>query len=684
MLEVAGILLSCLMTLILLHSTWNNQHAPGATSFFLLMILNISWLLGSTIQWNLRNINYVLSIFKLTYLFIAFIPVLFFIFSLQFTRQEHHISRRKILLLSILPLTTQVMTWTNQYHHLMWRSFKIVQHGIFNSVVSSFGLWFWIHTAYSYGLIVIALTLLARNVFHVSSLSRRQSLLVIFGISMPLILNTIFVFEIIPGFTLDITPICFALINPVVVYGLLRFRVFDLIPIHRNELIEGISDGILVVDHLDRITDLNPAACLIFDLDENSVIGKNILEKVPVLEPWLHYDELKTWQQPQIQFFIAGNPRYYSLRMSTLSSKAGTTVGRLIIVRNITRLKESELAEREARRIAENRSSELEALSQFAGALNHATTLEEVTTSGFHVLLSHVNASAAWLILTRNLTPPILAAVHTHDGSMDPASFDSSRCADCPSSGMIFSKQFSIHEITNCALLETITRDTEATPHHLCVPLHIGDRVLGSLNLAFYEPVQSEMVRRNFYTTIAQQLSAAIERTSLFEDVQRLAITDPLTGLFNRRHLAYLADRELRRAVRMDRPLAVIMMDLDHFKQVNDLYGHMTGDRILKEIALRCQQGLRQMDLLARYGGEEFIFLLPECDFERAVQVAERLREAISEAPFYTPSDLIWVTASFGVSAKIPGEEITLENMIQEADISLYSAKATGRNNVKA
>jgi len=683
-LEIAAILVSSLITLYLLHSTWNNRHAPGARTFFLLLLLNFGWLLGSTIQWNLTDPVFIFPIFKLTYLFIAFIPVVFLIFALQLTSQDLLRSQHLALFLSIVPITTQFFVWTNEYHNLMWSSFELTHHGIFTSVISDFGLWFWIHAAYSYSLIVIALLILARSVLTAEGITRKQSLLIITGMSLPLLLNLAFVLKLLPALNLDITPICFAFINPAVAYGLLRLRTFELIPISRSDLIDGISDGIMVVDHLDRIIDLNPAACMIFGLEAKTSVGRNIHELAPVLEPWLEYDELKTWQQPQIQFTINGTTRYYSLRMSSLMNHAGHMLGRMFILRNVTRLKESELAERQARQLAEKRSSELEVLSQFAGTLNHASTLHEVTTSAFQVLLSHVKAEAAWLVLTRNLTPPGLAAVQTRNGLLDPAAFDSSKCFSCPLAEQLLNSNARMAEVTTCHILEQIWPDPAAPVNQLCIPLQIGERVLGAVHLVFTEPIQQELTRSSFYLTIAKQFSAAIERTCLFEDVQQLAIKDPLTNLFNRRHFSYLAQRELRRAARFSRPLAVIMMDLDHFKKINDLYGHMTGDRILREISQRCLQGMRQLDMLARFGGEEFIFLLPECEFEQAVQVAERLRQEISGTPFSTPHDLIWVTASFGVSSLVPDETTIIEELIEEADTSLYNAKATGRNNVKA
>ena len=122
------------------------------------------------------------------------------------------------------------------------------------------------------------------------------------------------------------------------------------------------------------------------------------------------------------------------------------------------------------------------------------------------------------------------------------------------------------------------------------------------------------------------------------------------TGLFNRRHFFTLANIELERSERYLHPLALIMLDIDHFKIINDTYGHPLGDIILEAIALRCKDAMRKIDILGRYGGEEFFILLPETDQKRAVKVAERLRQNIAESKIQTEKGMMQVTISLGIS----------------------------------
>lgn len=159
--------------------------------------------------------------------------------------------------------------------------------------------------------------------------------------------------------------------------------------------------------------------------------------------------------------------------------------------------------------------------------------------------------------------------------------------------------------------------------------------------------------------------------------------TDHLTGLYNRRYLEETLEREFRRTQRKGNNLAVMIMDIDHFKMVNDTYGHQQGDYVLCKIATLFQRVLREYDTAARFGGEEFIAVIPETSLSEARIIAERIRISIEETLFNVGDEKIRITASFGVSA-FPAEEIrSADDLIRVADKALYTAKISGRNRVE-
>lgn len=183
--------------------------------------------------------------------------------------------------------------------------------------------------------------------------------------------------------------------------------------------------------------------------------------------------------------------------------------------------------------------------------------------------------------------------------------------------------------------------------------------------------------------TLAAHAAVAIENARLFSEVQRLSITDQLTGLYNRRYFSQQLDAEFQRARRYQRPLSLIILDLDHFKQINDRYGHLAGDLVLQEIADLVNSEVRESDTVVRYGGEEFAIILPETGERQAARMAQRICESIRNHLTVTDGGTaIRITASLGVGT-VNGETIEDSGeFVRQTDQALYGAKQQGRNRV--
>ncbi|MBI5353849.1 MAG: diguanylate cyclase [Chloroflexi bacterium] len=215
----------------------------------------------------------------------------------------------------------------------------------------------------------------------------------------------------------------------------------------------------------------------------------------------------------------------------------------------------------------------------------------------------------------------------------------------------------------------------------LGVPLIVGNQVIGMLAVDNAKPDFYTSDHARLVAAFADQVALAIQNARLFSEVQKLASTDSLTGLHNRHHFMELSKREFGRARRYQRPLAVIMIDIDHFKQVNDTYGHAAGDQVLKIVAERCRKTVRDIDILGRYGGEEFAALLLETSLEGAQIVAERLRHCVSEPAINLDGHSLTVTMSVGVTT-LDERCTSLDILLVRADKALYLAKQAGRNRV--
>jgi diguanylate cyclase (GGDEF)-like protein len=168
------------------------------------------------------------------------------------------------------------------------------------------------------------------------------------------------------------------------------------------------------------------------------------------------------------------------------------------------------------------------------------------------------------------------------------------------------------------------------------------------------------------------------------EEIYRLAIVDALTEIPNKRYLLEFLGRELARSVRYQRPLTIILFDLDRFKTINDEHGHLCGDYVLRELAACLRPAIRAEELLARYGGEEFVIVLPECISERAIDMAERLRTVVAQHPFQFNERSVPVTISAGIATTTGKDAQSVAELLQRADDKLYEAKRDGRNRVVA
>lgn len=182
-------------------------------------------------------------------------------------------------------------------------------------------------------------------------------------------------------------------------------------------------------------------------------------------------------------------------------------------------------------------------------------------------------------------------------------------------------------------------------------------------------------------SVIFKYISGGNAEALYHEEIYRMTITDGLTGVPNRRYLEDFLERELARAQRYERPLALAMLDVDHFKTVNDVHGHLAGDFVLRRIAQEASEMVRREELLARYGGEEFALVMPETDLPRARQFGEKIRRAVETLPFEFDGKRIDITISVGIAAPPAGLK-SASAFIGIADEQLYRAKREGRNRV--
>lgn len=217
-------------------------------------------------------------------------------------------------------------------------------------------------------------------------------------------------------------------------------------------------------------------------------------------------------------------------------------------------------------------------------------------------------------------------------------------------------------------------------PGDICFPMVVAGKPMGVLGVSPEPPLRDH--DRSTMAAAAALLAVSVKNAELFQEVRDTSVRDVLTGCFNRRHVLEVMDSELRRSRRSGMPVSLVMFDLDHFKSINDTYGHLCGDAVLAHVGARMKTALRASDVRCRYGGEEFLVLLPDTAVSGACRVAEHLREDLAGHPVSWQGATIHVTASFGVTSLAPGESDPAVLMAR-ADEALYRAKQDGRNCVR-
>jgi len=442
----------------------------------------------------------------------------------------------------------------------------------------------------------------------------------------------------------------------------------------RESLIEKMSDGIIFLDPEGRITDINPAAVSLL-LPADFPLGRLAWEAFPWLEPY------KDKAEAQAEILLEGaSPRYLDLRISPVGEGHGLN-GRLILLHDMTECKLTEL-ELERRYQAEKlRVEKLEDLRtrmlEVSAELVQAPLLEKIVRNTMELLEVKIGELALYDADEEELTVAVSQGIgRTMEGH--------SLAVGEGVMGMVA-------QTGEPLMVENYRRWANRSHHYeglpiyavLGAPLRDQDELLGAIAVAAdHESHRFSPADLALLVLLAQHAAQAIRNARLFQQKERLATIDLLTGLPNRKHFIDLAEIEVERAFRYHKPLSAIMLDLDHFKKINETYGHHIGDQVLTKVAQLCQKTLRKVDVYGRYGGEELVVLMPETNRDHAFLAAARLRALVEAAPIATAQGEVRLTVSLGV-AELEGSGGSLERLLDALEKALIQAKLNGRNQVQ-
>lgn len=317
---------------------WRRRRVPGAITLLVFMLAVVEWSLVNVLELGSPELEVKLFWANLEYLGIVIIPVMWLVFALQYTGREKHLTYRNLALLLIIPVVTFFLAWTNSLHGLMRYNIRLDASGPFSVVTKTYGIWFWVNAAYSYGLLFLGTVMLLQVLFRSSRLYRGQAIALLIGALAPWIGNVLYISGFSPIPRLDVTSCAFAVSGLAVAWGLLRFRLLDIVPMARHAVVEGMGDGVIVMDAQNRIVDVNTAAQRIIGRTASEAIGQSGNRVIPYL-PDLVQDRGQAKEvETEIALGKGEAQHYYSLLMSPLPKRRGY----LVILRDVTLQKKAE------------------------------------------------------------------------------------------------------------------------------------------------------------------------------------------------------------------------------------------------------------------------------------------------------------------------------------------------------
>jgi len=371
--------LTAAVTTLLAIYAWRHRHAPGARAFTVLLLLITGWSLTATLQalsppgtamWRLWM--------NLKYLAIASAPPALLVFVLQYTKQQRWVTARRVLYLALVPTITQMLVWTNPWHY-WW----LLPEGVP-------GAWFWVHTAYSFILIFIGLTLMSLAVVRMPALRRWQVLLLLFGFILPLVVNIFHTFRLIP-YVVDLTPVAFTVTAIAFAWVLYRHRLFDLTPLAREVLVDGMQDAMLVLDTEHRVVDYNPAVLATLGVVDADISDKPAASVIPSWTTFLPYVEAEVATEVELVLTTADESCYYETRITPLYDYQQSLAGFLLLLHDVTERQHAEKAVRQYAEALEVRNAELDTrnaeLDAFAHTVAHDLKNPLSVLVGFSSLL---------------------------------------------------------------------------------------------------------------------------------------------------------------------------------------------------------------------------------------------------------------------------------------------------------
>ncbi len=456
---------------------WRRPGVSGYAFLSLLMLAAAAWSFGYAMELSFSGLPAMMFWARLEYVSIALVPVLWLAFILRFTGREHFVSRRNLALALIVPAVTILLAWTNPLHHLLWKQVGILPGSTIPMMTVVYGPWFWIFAGYAYLLGFIGV-LVALQALHLSlRLYRAQALALLFGSLVPWLANVFYLSKAGPFDNLDLTPFAFVVSGAAVTWGLYRYHLTDIIPVARTSIVEGMEEGVIVVNQRGQVADLNPAAERILQAPAAQVISRKVDDVLPGWREALEKgDPSGSATYTELELQHSHRRQVYGVQVNRLEGRNEPFRGRLIILRDVTEKRRQEEQVRQLNQV-------LKVLNAGSQVVARAAYEEEVIGEVCKLLVYQGSYRMAWLGYSDPHTPAAVSPKAWAGTGMD--GFNPQEAQAAPPGARLAMRAIQSGE---AAIDRQLVLGVAQTGAGVSLPLTTEGRPFGALTILSNEP----------------------------------------------------------------------------------------------------------------------------------------------------------------------------------------------------
>jgi PAS domain S-box-containing protein len=515
---VPALIVSAAISVAVAFVAWRRRPAPGALPAVLLMSAVAVWALGYALELASATLQAQIFWAKIQYIGIVSVPVCWLVLALDYTGLSRWLTRRNLILLSIIPLLTLLLVWTNELHGLIWWVVAQEPVGSFVALELTYGLFFWVNWLYAYLLLLLGSARFVQTLLRSPQLYRGQAVAVLLGALAPWIGNALYVFGLSPYARLDLTPLAFTISGLALAWAMFRFRLLDLVPVAQGAVIQGLGDGVVVLDEQDRIVDLNPAA--------EHVIGRVSVEAVGQPASQVLWDELvatagfqgRTEGYAEVSQGHGEARRDYEVRFTPLRERRGRAIGRLVVFHDVSERKQAEEALR-------RHAVQLQTAAEVARDAAGVRQLEDLLNRAVDLIRERFGFYHAGLFLVEEQGGARYAVLRAAAGESGQRMLDRGHRLKVGEEGIVGYVTGTGDPRISLDVGEDAVHfdnpDLPETRSEMALPLRMRGEIIGALDVQSKLGAAFDVEDVTILQTMADQLAVAIDNARLLEDMEQ-------------------------------------------------------------------------------------------------------------------------------------------------------------------